>query len=314
MIGTILNLHKRSNTKQAGIRKMDPKIIDGKLVSKKVKESIKDETLKLQDKGIRPGLVVVLVGEDPASAIYVRNKGKACENAGIFSETIKLSESVSESELLNLIEQLNNDERFHGILVQLPLPKHINETRVLESINPEKDVDCFHPVNVGRLVSGMPYVLPCTPAGIRELLSAYEIPTEGKHVVVIGRSNIVGKPLANLLMQKSKEANATVTIVHSRTEDIPSYTIQADILIAAMGYANFVQGDMIKQGAVIIDVGMNRIEADNEKGYCLVGDVDFESVYAKVSKITPVPGGVGPMTIAMLLKNTLTAAKFQANK
>ncbi len=293
---------------------MDPKIIDGKLVSKNVKESIKKEVLKLNDKGIRPGLVVVLVGEDPASAIYVRNKGKACENAGIFSKTIKLAESTSEIELLELIDQLNNDEKFHGILVQLPLPKHINEALVLESINPEKDVDCFHPVNVGRLVGGRPYVLPCTPAGIRELLSAYEIPTEGKHVVVIGRSNIVGKPIANLLMQKSGEANATVTIVHSRTNDIPHYTKQADILIAAMGYANFVKGDMIKQGAVIIDVGMNRIEANNEKGYCLVGDVDFESVYSKVSKITPVPGGVGPMTIAMLLKNTLIAAKFLANK
>ncbi len=293
---------------------MDPKIIDGKLVSKNVKESIKNETLTLLKQGIHPGLVVVLVGEDPASAIYVRNKGRACENAGILSETIKLEESTSESDLLNLIDKLNNDKRFHGILVQLPLPKHINETKVLESINPEKDVDCFHPINVGRLVSGRPYVLPCTPAGIREMLSAYDIPTAGKHVVVIGRSNIVGKPMANLLMQKSDDGNATVTIVHSRTKDIPHYTKQADILVAAMGYAHFVRSDMVKDDVVIIDVGMNRIDADNEKGYRLVGDVDFDDVYSKVSKITPVPGGVGPMTIAMLLKNTLTAAKFQSNK
>jgi len=293
---------------------MDPKIIDGKLVSNNVKEAIKKETSELIERGIRPGLVVVLVGEDPASAIYVRNKGRACENAGILSETIKLEESTSERDLLDLIDKLNRDDRYHGILVQLPLPKHINETRILESINQAKDVDCFHPANVGRLVSGRPYVLPCTPAGIREMLRAYDIPTSGKHVVVIGRSNIVGKPMANLLMQKSDDGNATVTIVHSRTKDIPHYTKQADILVAAMGYAHFVQKEMIKEGAVIIDVGMNRIDADNEKGYRLVGDVDFEDVYSKVSKITPVPGGVGPMTIAMLLKNTLTAAKFQASK
>jgi methylenetetrahydrofolate dehydrogenase (NADP+)/methenyltetrahydrofolate cyclohydrolase len=293
---------------------MDPKIIDGKLVSNNVKEAIKNETSELIDKGVRPGLVVVLVGEDPASAIYVRSKGRACENAGILSETIKLEESTSESDLMDLIKKLNMDNKFHGILVQLPLPKHINETRILESINIAKDVDCFHPVNVGRLVSGRPYVLPCTPAGIRELLTAYEIQTSGKHVVIIGRSNIVGKPMANLLMQKSDAGNATVTIVHSRTKDIPHYTKQADILVAAMGYAHFVRSDMIKKDAVIVDVGMNRIEADNEKGYRLVGDVDFEDVYSKVSKITPVPGGVGPMTIAMLLQNTLTAAKFQTSK
>lgn len=293
---------------------MDPKIIDGKLVSKNVKAAVKLETEELISKGIQPGLVVVLVGEDPASAIYVRSKGKACETAGIFSETITLPESTPEKELLELVDKLNNDNRFHGILVQLPLPNHINETRVLESIFPEKDVDCFHPVNVGRLVSGRPYVLPCTPAGIREMLRAYEIPTSGKHVVIIGRSNIVGKPMANLLMQKSDDGNATVTVVHSRTADIPFYTKQADILIAAMGFAHFVNKDMIKDDAVIIDVGMNRIDADNEKGYRLVGDVDFESVYSKVSKITPVPGGVGPMTIAMLLKNTLTAARSLSKK
>jgi methylenetetrahydrofolate dehydrogenase (NADP+)/methenyltetrahydrofolate cyclohydrolase len=288
---------------------MDAKLIDGKVVSQKVKEEIKKKTAVLKAKGIDPGLVVLLVGDDPASAIYVRNKGKACEKAGIYSETITLSKETSEEELINLIQKYNQDKKFHGILVQLPLPKHINESRILESVYPEKDVDCFHPSNVGKLVSGRPYVLPCTPAGIRELLSAYDIKTEGKHVVIIGRSNIVGKPMANLLMQKSKEANATVTVVHSRTPDIAHFTKQADILIAAMGSANFVTGEMIKQDVVIIDVGMNRVSADNEKGYRLAGDVDFNSVLAKVSKITPVPGGVGPMTIAMLLKNTLTAAE-----
>ena len=288
---------------------MEAKLIDGKLVSQKIKEDIKNKTAALKAKGIDPGLVVLLVGDDPASAIYVRNKGKACEKAGIYSETITLSKETSEKEILNLIQKYNQDKKFHGILVQLPLPKHINESRILESVDPEKDVDCFHPSNVGKLVSGRPYVLPCTPAGIQELLSAYDVKTEGKHVVIIGRSNIVGKPMANILMQKSKEANATVTVVHSRTPNIAHFTKQADILIAAMGSANFVTGEMIKQDVVIIDVGMNRVPAENEKGYQLAGDVDFNSVLAKVSKITPVPGGVGPMTIAMLLQNTLTAAE-----
>jgi methylenetetrahydrofolate dehydrogenase (NADP+)/methenyltetrahydrofolate cyclohydrolase len=288
---------------------MEGKIIDGKLVSQKVKEDIKNKTAALKEKGINPGLVVLLVGDDPASAIYVRNKGKACDKAGIYSETITLSKDTSEKELLNLIQKYNQDKKFHGILVQLPLPNHINESRILESVYPQKDVDCFHPSNVGKLVSGRPYVLPCTPAGILELLSAYDVKTEGKHVVIIGRSNIVGKPMANLLMQKSKEANATVTVVHSRTSDIAHFTKQADILIAAMGSAKFVTGEMIKQDVVIIDVGMNRVPADNERGYQLAGDVDFNDVLAKVSKITPVPGGVGPMTIAMLLQNTLTAAE-----
>ena len=242
--------------------------------------------------------------------IYVRNKGKACEAAGIFSETINLPASTSEHDLLTLIRRLNADKQYHGILVQLPLPKHIHETKILEAVDPSKDVDCFHPVNVGKLVSGRPYVLPCTPAGIIELLSSYQVDPAGKHAVIIGRSNIVGKPMANLLLQKSKGANATVTVVHSRTTNIAGLTKQADILIAAMGYANFVSADMVKKDAVVIDVGMNRVEADNEKGYILAGDVDFNRVYDKVSKITPVPGGVGPMTIAMLLKNTLTAAAY----
>jgi len=289
---------------------MEEKIIDGKLVSQQVREEIRNKTADFIRMGLQPGLVVVLVGDDPASAIYVRNKGRACEAAGIYSETISLAASTSERELLELISRLNHDQKYHGILVQLPLPAHINETKVLEAVDPFKDVDCFHPVNVGKLVSGRPYVRPCTPAGICELLIAYGVQTEGKHAVIIGRSNIVGKPMANLLMQKSKDGNATVTVVHSRTHDIPALTRQADILIAAMGHANFVTEDMVKEGAVIIDVGMNRLEADNEKGYRLAGDVDFQNVYPKVSRITPVPGGVGPMTITMLLKNTLTTADY----
>jgi len=289
----------------------EDKIIDGKAISLQVKDEVQKDTAKLVARGIKPGLVVVLVGEDPASAVYVRNKGKSCEKAGIHSETIKLSEDTSEKDLLDLIEKLNNDPTYHGILVQLPLPDQINESKVIELINPLKDVDCFHPANVGKLVSGKPYVLPCTPAGILKLLQANDISTEGKHVVIIGRSNIVGKPLANLLVQKSPQANSTVTVVHSRTKDIAYYTRQADILIAAMGKANYVTADMIKENVVIIDVGINRVSADNEKGYILAGDVDFNDVLSKVSKITPVPGGVGPMTIAMLLKNTLTAAEYQ---
>ncbi len=290
---------------------LEEKLIDGKAVSLQVKEEVKEETDRLIARGIKPGLVVVLVGEDPASAVYVRNKGKACEKAGILSETIKLAEETSEEDLLTLIEKLNKDPLYHGILVQLPLPAHISESKVIDLINPIKDVDCFHPANIGKLVSGKPYVLPCTPAGIMKLLQASNISTEGKHVVIIGRSNIVGKPMANLLIQKSPQANSTVTVVHSRTENIAHHTRQADILIAAMGRANFVKEDMIKENAVIIDVGINRVSADNEKGYILAGDVDFEGVIGKVSKITPVPGGVGPMTIAMLLKNTLIAAEFQ---
>jgi methylenetetrahydrofolate dehydrogenase (NADP+)/methenyltetrahydrofolate cyclohydrolase len=292
---------------------LEDKIIDGRIVSDRLKEEIKEKTQRLIARGTVPGLVVVLVGEDPASAVYVRSKGKACEKAGIFSETIKLPEQTSEKDLLTLIEQLNINPKYHGILVQLPLPDHINAFKVIELINPLKDVDCFHPTNVGKLVGGKPYVLPCTPAGILKLLQAYHISTVGKHVVIIGRSNIVGKPLANLLMQKSPQANATVTVVHSKTEDIARYTCQADILIAAMGKANFVTSDMIKENVVIIDVGMNRVPADNDKGYILAGDVDFKNVLPKVSKITPVPGGVGQMTIAMLLTNTLIAADFKKN-
>jgi methylenetetrahydrofolate dehydrogenase (NADP+)/methenyltetrahydrofolate cyclohydrolase len=292
---------------------MEEKLIKGNEIKKLVHEEVRAEAEKLKKLGITPGLVVVLVGDDPASAIYVRNKGKACEAVGIYSETIHMAADTSQEKLTGFINELNQDSKFHGILVQLPLPGQINEKEILEMVNPAKDVDCFHPENVGRLVAGDPYVLPCTPAGIVELLKASSVDPAGKHAVVIGRSNIVGKPMVNLLMQKSANANATVTVVHSRTKDIADHLRRADILIAAMGKAHFVTADMVKQGAVVIDVGMNRIPWDNEKGSKLVGDVDFDAVLPLVSKITPVPGGVGPMTIAMLLKNTITATKRQNN-
>ena len=290
---------------------MEEKLIRGHEIKKLVHEQVKNDVEDLKKKGITPGLAVVLVGEDPASAIYVRNKGKACDAVGIYSETINMDASTSREELIGFISELNQDRQFNGILVQLPLPDQINEKTILETVSPEKDVDCFHPQNVGRLVAGEPYVLPCTPAGIMEMLKASNIDPSGKHAVVIGRSNIVGKPMANLLLQKAENANATVTIVHSRTKNIADHIRRADILIAAMGKALFVTGDMVKEGVVIIDVGMNRIPWDNEKGSKLVGDVDFDSVLPKVSKISPVPGGVGPMTIAMLLKNTVTVTRYQ---
>ena len=290
---------------------MEEKLIRGNEIKKLVHEQVKNDVEDLKKKGITPGLAVVLVGEDPASAIYVRNKGKACDAVGIYSETINMDASTSREELIGFISELNQDRQFNGILVQLPLPDQINEKTILETVSPEKDVDCFHPQNVGRLVAGEPYVLPCTPAGIMEMLKASNIDPSVKHAVVIGRSNIVGKPMANLLLQKAENANATVTIVHSRTKNIADHIRRADILIAAMGKALFVTGDMVKEGVVIIDVGMNRIPWDNEKGSKLVGDVDFDSVLPKVSKISPVPGGVGPMTIAMLLKNTVTVTRYQ---
>jgi methylenetetrahydrofolate dehydrogenase (NADP+)/methenyltetrahydrofolate cyclohydrolase len=291
---------------------MEEKIIDGKQISKTVQFELKNEITKLVDQNLIPGLAVVLIGENPASKIYVGRKEKACAEVGITTETIRRDADITETELIQIIDDLDHNPKYHGILVQLPLPDHINETAILEAVDPKKDVDCFHPQNVGRLVSGAPYVLPCTPAGIMELLHASGVVISGKHAVVLGRSNIVGKPMVNLLLQKNKQANATVSIAHSRTADIPGLTRQADILIAAIGQAHFVTESMVKEGAVVIDVGMNRIPADNERGYRLVGDVDFENVLEKVSKITPVPGGVGPMTIAMLLKNTLRAAKYQS--
>jgi len=289
----------------------EDKILNGKEVAQAVKDRVKVQVDKLKEKGVNPQLTVVLVGEDPASQVYVRMKGKACEKLGIISNTILLDKNTSQDELLSLIDKLNNESDVHGILVQLPLPKQIDEQKVIEYINPKKDVDCFHPHNVGLLVNDSPYVLPCTPAGVVEILKYYKIETEGQHVVIVGRSNIVGKPAANLLMQKNKFANATVTVAHSRTKDLPSITKQADILIAAMGMPQFIKKEMLKADCTVIDVGTNRIDADNEKGYRLVGDVDFDNVMPAVQKITPVPGGVGPMTIAMLMQNTVTVAARQ---
>lgn len=274
-------------------------IIDGKQVSARIKQEIREETTRLAEKGIKVGLAVILVGNDPASQVYVKNKEKACEECNFYSEKYLLDENVSEKELLDLIEVLNNRDEISGILCQLPLPKHLDEKTVINAINPEKDVDAFHPVNVGKIMIGDYDFLPCTPAGVMELIKETGIEIEGKECVVIGRSNIVGKPQAMLLLHK----NATVTICHSRTKNLKEVTSRADILVAAVGKAKFVTEDMVKEGAVVIDVGMNRDE--NGK---LCGDVDFENVAPKVKAITPVPGGVGPMTIAMLMKNTLNAA------
>ena len=290
---------------------MEDKILDGKLTAKKLKEKLAVHVNSLTAKNINPKLTVILVGDDPASAVYVRSKENACRKLGMQSQTIRLPEDTSEGALLKCITDLNNDEANHGILVQLPLPSHISEEKVILHIDPVKDVDCFHPQNYGLLAAGNPYVLPCTPAGIIEILKFYNISTEGKHVVIAGRSNIVGKPMANLLLLKNKFANATVTVVHSRTENLPFYTQHADIVVAAIGIPNFITSSHLKEGSVVIDVGINRLDADNEKGYILAGDVHFDDVINKVSKITPVPGGVGPMTIAMLMQNTVTAAARQ---
>ncbi len=291
--------------------KMNEKLLKGKPVTEAVYERVAQNLAYLKKLGVQPKLTVILVGEDPASQVYVRRKGKACEKLGILSDTIILSADISEQELLDKIELLNNDPLNHGILVQLPLPKHIDEDKVILAVSPRKDVDCFHPQNVGLLVSGKPYMLPCTPAGIVEILNYYRVETQGKHVVVVGRSNIVGKPMVNLLLQKRKSANATVTVVHSRTQDISAHIRRADIVIAAIGQPNFIKKEDLKKGSVVIDVGINRVDAKNEKGYKLAGDVDFEDVFETVSKITPVPGGVGPMTIAMLMQNTITASAAQ---
>ena len=281
-------------------------VIDGKKIAQDIRNELKSdiEKLKSSGKGV-PGLVAILVGENPASEIYVRNKAKACEEIGMLAKTEKFPADMKEEELLQLIESYNNNKQFHGILVQLPLPKHIDEDKVIEAISPKKDVDGFHPISVGNLVIGKPAFRSCTPAGIQELLIRYKIETKGKHVVVLGRSNIVGKPIANIMLQKKEFANSIVTICHSAAPDVSYYTSQADILIAAMGSANFVKANMVKDGVVVIDVGINRIEdPTTSKGYRVIGDVDFDEVSKKASYITPVPGGVGPMTIAMLLKNT----------
>ncbi|MBX7151695.1 bifunctional 5,10-methylene-tetrahydrofolate dehydrogenase/5,10-methylene-tetrahydrofolate cyclohydrolase [bacterium] len=287
---------------------MTAAIIDGKKIADDIKHEIASEVAKLKQTGIVPHLSVVLVGDNPASEVYVRNKGKMCEEVGMSHETIKLSASTSQEELLKLINELNTNPKVSGILVQLPLPKQINESVIINSIDPFKDVDCFHPFNVGRLSIGEPVFLPCTPAGVQELLMRSNADPSGKHTVIVGRSNIVGKPLASMLIQKAKGANSTVTVCHTGTKDLSYHTKQADILIAAMGQAEVIRGDMIKPGAVVIDVGMNRVaDASKKSGFRLTGDVHFESAKAVASAITPVPGGVGPMTIIMLMKNTLKA-------
>ncbi len=281
------------------------KILSGKEVSARIKEELAKEVEGLKQKGIYPGLAVIIVGDDPASRVYVNSKKKNCEELGIYSEEYALEEKTSEQELLDLIEKLNNKKEINGILVQLPLPKHINEENVINAINPKKDVDAFHPVNVGKIMVGNYDFVPCTPAGVMELIKESGIEISGKECVVVGRSNIVGKPQAMLLLHK----NGTVTICHSRTKNLKETLKRADILVAAVGKPNFITADMIKEGAVVIDVGINRIAEKK-----LVGDVDFEGAVKVASAITPVPGGVGPMTIAMLMKNTVKAAIIQTNK
>jgi len=291
---------------------MAAEIISGKEVAKAIRAELTEEAAELKEKhGIVPGLCTVLVGEDPASVSYVTAKGKACEKIGMKSIHHELPADTSEEDLLKLVEKLNNDDEINGILVQLPLPKHINDNKVLYAIDPNKDVDGFHPVNVGRLVIGEELFPPCTPAGIQELIVRSGTPTEGAEVVVVGRSNIVGKPISIMMVQKKTGANATVTVCHTRTRDVAAHTKRADILIVAAGVQNAVTADMVKPGATVIDVGVNRIGFTASGKAKLVGDVDFEAVKEVAGKITPVPGGVGPMTITMLLKNTVRAAKLK---
>jgi methylenetetrahydrofolate dehydrogenase (NADP+)/methenyltetrahydrofolate cyclohydrolase len=294
---------------------MAAEIISGTAVAEQIRGELKQKVTELKAKGIQPGVVFVRVGEDPASVSYVAGKGKAADELGIISETIVLPENTPEQQLLDLVHKLNKDPKFHGILVQLPLPKNIDPDKVLNAIEPEKDVDGFHPVNVGKLLIGNPYFMPCTPHGVQELLVRSGNNPDGKHVVICGRSNIVGKPVMAILMQKQKGANATVTMVHTGTKDMPKYTRQADIIIAAMGKPQVITADMVKDGVVVIDVGVNRIpDATKKSGFRLVGDTDFEAIKEKAKAITPVPGGVGPMTITMLMVNTVRAAEQQHAK
>ena len=288
------------------------KLIDGRAIAAQIQRELAQRVAELNQRGVRPGLAFVRVGEDPASRVYVGRKEKTCAELGIFSETHVLPEATGENELLALLKKLNADSRLHGILVQAPLPKQIRESIVYSAVLPQKDVDGFHPVNVGKLMLGDPTGFqPCTPAGIRELLVRSEVKIDGAEVVILGRGNIVGKPMAAMLCQKAKGANATVTICHSGTRDIRAHCRRADILIAAMGVANFVKADMVKPGATVIDVGVNRVSDPNAKGGSrLVGDVDFAHVQPVAGKITPNPGGVGPMTIVMLMQNTVRAAEL----
>ncbi len=290
---------------------MRAETIDGKAIAEQMRADLSVEVEELKAKGVTPGLAVVLVGEDPASQVYVRMKGKACEKMGMFSETIVLPDETSEEELLGVIDRLNTDPKIHGFLVQLPLPKQIDEQKVLLAIDPGKDVDGFHPVNVGKVSIGDPTGFrPATPYGVQQMLIRHGAEIEGAHVVILGRSNLVGRPMASILTQKANGANATVTVCHSRTKNIAEYARQGDILIAAMGMPEFVGADMIKPGAVVIDVGTTRVDdPSTEKGYRIAGDVDFNAALEVASAVTPVPGGVGPMTITMLLYNTVQAAR-----
>jgi len=286
------------------------KLMDGKLVAEKIKEELKIESAKLIDAGTDPHLAAILVGDDPASQTYVRNKEKACHEVGIVSSIYRQSASMTEKELLTMIDFINHDPEVHGLIVQLPLPSHIDPEKVIMQIDPAKDVDGFHPINIGRMVQGLPAYLPATPFGVLKLLEHYKVETEGKHCVVLGRSNIVGTPMSILMSRKAYPGNATVTLCHSKTKNLEEISRSADILISAIGQPEFVNADMVKEGAVVIDVGIHRVpSAETQSGYRLIGDVKFDEVSKKASLITPVPGGVGLMTIVSLLLNTIRAAK-----
>ncbi len=290
---------------------MSATLLKGKPLARKIEEEVASEVTELRQKGITPRLSVVLVGDNPASRVYVRSKEKACKRVGIRSETLILPESTTQAELLKVVGALNDDTAVHGILVQLPLPGGLDADEVLETLDPAKDVDGFTPANMGKLLLGFPYTVACTPAGILAIMDHYDVPVEGSDVVIIGRSNIVGKPLAALLMQKAKGRNCTVTVCHSRTRNLTSYTGRADIIVTAMGSPEFLKAGMVRPGCVVIDVGINRVKDDSAaRGYTLVGDADFGELENVASFITPVPGGVGPLTVGMLLKNTVKTARF----
>ncbi len=295
---------------ESKVTQVTAKLILGKDVSEEIYSELRSRIEALKAKGTTPGLAVVLVGDDPASQVYVRKKGEMCESLGMKSRTIKMPAETTQQELLDVVADLNSDPSIHGFLVQLPLPPQIDEDAIINAIDPRKDADCFHPANVGKMLIGEPDFLPATPAGVQQMLIRSGIETAGKHIVVVGRSNIVGKPMAAMMVQKGAGADSTVTVVHSRTKDLPSITRLADILIVAIGKPRFITADMVKDGAVVIDVGTNRVEdPSHPKGSRLVGDVDFDNVKEKASAITPVPGGVGPMTICMLMANAVKAAE-----
>ena len=293
---------------------MTARILNGNELAAELRAEVADGVAALAESAlVTPGLAAVLVGDDPASAVYVRNKARACGEAGIFSETFNVGATSTQDDLHVLIDRLNGDSRFHGILLQSPLPNHLNEAAAIERIDPTKDVDGLHPISQGRMLQGEPTFLPCTPAGVQQVLLRSGYDPVGQHVVIVGRSNIVGKPLAALLMQRDSGGNATVTVCHTRTRDLPDVTRQADILVAAMGVPGAIGADMVRPGTVVIDVGINRVDdASRRRGYRLVGDVQFDAVAAKAEAITPVPGGIGPMTVAMLISNTLHAARVSA--